>query len=82
MPVLYEHGVIRFREHCAVEEAVELAEKLSQEPMPDLDLSDCYAMHTAVFQLIAAARPRIVGWPEQGPLADLLRKAVAAPSAK
>jgi len=78
MPVRYEEGLIRFEEHCAVEEAVELAEKLSQEPMPDLDLSACAVMHSALFQLIAAARPKILGWPQQRHLADLLRKAVGA----
>ncbi|MBB4196853.1 hypothetical protein CCR94_10155 [Rhodoblastus sphagnicola] len=78
MPVLYEDGVVRFHDHCAVEEAVELAEKLSVEPMPDLDLSECGGMHSALFQLIVAARPKILAWPEHGHLADLLRKALGA----
>jgi hypothetical protein len=80
MPVVYEPGLIRFRDYCAIEEAVELAEKLSEEPMPAVDLSECGVMHSAVFQLIAAARPNITGWPEHGHLAHLLRKALAAQS--
>jgi hypothetical protein len=80
MPIVYEDGIVRFRDHCAIEEAVELAEKLADEPMPELDLSDCGVMHSALFQLIVAARPRISGFPENGHMAQLLRKAVGVAS--
>jgi len=75
MPIQYEEGIVRFVDHCAIEEAVELAERLAVEPMPELDLSECGVMHSALFQLIAAARPKISGWPQEAHLTHLLRKA-------
>lgn len=80
MPLTFGEGEIRFVDHCAVEEAPELAERLAVEPSPRLDLSDCGALHTALFQLILAARPEIAGWPPHAALAQALRRALSRES--
>jgi hypothetical protein len=64
MPIEYKKNRVVFREVVAVEEAETLLEALQKKPSAKVDLSACTHMHTANLQVLMAARPVIVSWPE------------------
>jgi hypothetical protein len=67
MPISYEAGGggdrAVFEGHCAPEEADALLDWLRRTPDPAADLARCDALHTALAQLLLAARVRLVAPP-------------------
>lgn len=64
MPIRYEDGLARFEGACAVDEALPLAEWLEAAQAPRVDLAACAELHTALLQLLLAARPAVAAEPE------------------
>jgi len=64
MPIRYEDGLARFEGACAVDEALPLAEWLEATPGARVDLAGCAELHTALLQLLLAARPGLAAAPE------------------
>jgi len=57
-------GVILLEGDCPLEEAEELLRHLLVDPRPAVDWRACTAAHTAVIQILLAARPMLRGPPE------------------
>jgi hypothetical protein len=64
MTVALAHGIVRLSGHCTAEDA-ELLLKHLADGARRVDLSGCDHLHCAVVQLLMAARPAILGEPEQ-----------------
>lgn len=78
MPIRYLDGETPravFEGHCAPAEADDLLEWLRRTPRPVADLGTCEALHTALAQLLLAARVTLAPPPPDGLLADCLRAA-------
>jgi len=58
-----EDGRILLQGVCPIEEAEALLRCLSEVPGATVDWSECDGAHTAVIQVLLAARPSIVGRP-------------------
>lgn len=69
MPIRYDADLARFKAACTVEDALPLAEWLEATPVPRVDLSACTDLHTALLQLLLAARPTMTAGPEDAFLA-------------
>lgn len=54
-------GTIALSGVCGPEDAESLLQMLLETPSASLDWTACRGLHTAVFQVILAARPRVVG---------------------
>ena len=54
-------GSIILEGQCPVEDAESLLELLQATPSASLDWRRCSHLHTAVFQVILAARPALIG---------------------
>lgn len=68
-----EDGVILLEGACPIEDAEALLRRLSDDPDALVDWSACEQAHTAVVQVLMAARPRFVGSPTE----QFLRRHVA-----
>ncbi|KAA0679966.1 hypothetical protein [Roseomonas genomospecies 6] len=64
MPIRFEDRTARFEGACTVEEAIPLAEWLGAAEDPRLDLGGCTALHTALLQVLLAARIPVAVPPE------------------
>lgn len=69
MPIRYDADLARFEAACTVEDALPLAEWLEATAAPRVDLSACTDLHTALLQLLLAARPTMTAGPEDAFLA-------------
>jgi hypothetical protein len=56
-------GVIRLQGTCSIDEAEALLRRLAEDRTATVDWSGCDQAHTAVIQVLMAARPRLVGLP-------------------
>jgi hypothetical protein len=56
-------GVILLQSPCVLEDAELLLRRLSDDPDARVDWTGCGCVHTAVIQVLMAARPQIVGCP-------------------
>ena len=56
-----DNGVIVLEGRCAVEEAEPLLQMLQATPAAPCDWTRCSHLHTAVLQVILAARPALIG---------------------
>jgi hypothetical protein len=65
-----EDRTIVLEGHCPVEDAETLARLLSLTPAAAVDWRDCDYAHTAVIQILLAARPKMNGPPSGKPLRD------------
>jgi hypothetical protein len=63
---------------CRVEDAEALLGALQAGPGRSVDLSRCAALHTAVFQVLQAARPKLDGMPTDPGLRRWLMPALEA----
>ncbi len=66
MTVRAGDGVVFLEGDCPVEDAEPLLAALLGAPGSVLDLSGCAGMHSAVFQVLLALRPRTRGKPPDG----------------
>ncbi|HEY0836751.1 MAG TPA: hypothetical protein VGE72_22765 [Azospirillum sp.] len=64
MPIRFDASLAYFEGDCTVEEALPLNDWLLAEPSPSVDLTRCTGLHTALFQLLLAARPALAAAPE------------------
>ena len=55
-----EHAVV-LEGHCPVEDAEPLLQLLQSNPTVPLDWRQCQSIHTAVLQVILAAKPKLIG---------------------
>ena len=65
-------GLLALEDNCDVEEAEALLEAVLGGGVEGLDMSRCRRLHTAVLQLILAARVPVVAPPPDPPLAALV----------
>lgn len=79
MPLVHDGDVVRFDGHCEVEEALPFLERLNEPPSLRVALADCATLHTALLQVLAAARPEIVSMPANRMLATLVERLVGEP---
>lgn len=78
MPIRYaDSGPALFSGRCAPEEADALLQWLRETPDPSADLAACDDLHTALLQLLLAARVRIAAPPPDPWLAGVLADAAA-----
>lgn len=63
MPLVFTEAHARFEDVCTVEDALPLLEFLKGSAAPEVDLSACTYLHTALLQLLLAARPRMAAPP-------------------
>ncbi|UAK24281.1 hypothetical protein [Sphingomonas nostoxanthinifaciens] len=64
MSIRVEGDVIRLEGRCRLEEAEPLLGALLASARPEVDLTDCTAIHTAVVQILLACRPSVRGRPD------------------
>lgn len=69
MPIRFDETTSWLEEVCAVEEAEPLLAWLQGGPDRRVDLGRCSHLHTAVLQVLLAARPVLAAPPEDGFLA-------------
>jgi hypothetical protein len=63
-------GVILLKGTCALDDAEPLLRSLADNPHALIDWTGCDHIHTAVVQVLMAAKPRIVGSPTHSFLRD------------
>lgn len=73
-----ESGLLSLEGNCDVEEAEPLLEAFLGGGVEGLDLSRCHRLHTALLQLILAARVPVVSPPPEPTVAALLHSALEA----
>ncbi len=66
---LADDGVIHLEGACPIEEAEPLLRLLAGQPAAAIDWRRCDHVHSAIIQLLLAARPRLIGPPADGFLA-------------
>ena len=64
MPIVYGGDTAQFLEVCVVDEALDLLEWLRGQPHAKIDLESCTHLHSSLFQLILATRPKMVCPPD------------------
>jgi hypothetical protein len=69
MALVFIGTAARFEDVCTVEDALPLLEFLKSGDAPEVDLSACTWLHTALLQLLLTARPRLIGLPVDPALA-------------
>jgi len=77
MTIDYTDDTALLSDIVTVEEAEGLLAWLTAHPQGGVDLSRCRHLHTANLQVVMAARPRIVAWPEEPNLAQWLYNTLA-----
>lgn len=76
MAIVYEKKKAIFAEQVSVEEAEGLLEWLRANPKAKLDLAACTHLHTAILQVLMAAKPHISVWPKDAGLALWIKGAI------
>ena len=79
MPLRAGGETLCLEAECGVEEALALLEQLAVPQPPGVDLRACTHLHTALLQVLAACRPRVVAPPEDAFLARWLMPLLEAP---
>ncbi|WP_448204674.1 hypothetical protein [Azospirillum sp. sgz302134] len=64
MPIRFEDRTARFDGPCTVDEAIPLAEWLEATHGARVDLGRCTGLHTALLQVLMAARVSVAAEPE------------------
>ncbi len=76
MTTVYKESTVVLSEVVSVEEAEDLLEWLHAHPKGMVDLYDCVHLHTAVLQVLMAARPSIASWPKDAAFGAWLKAAL------
>ena len=82
MPFNFAKNTATAGESCTVEDALPLLEFLIANRGAKVDLGPCANLHTAVRQVLLAARPKIAALPQEAFLARWLSQALAPPVKK
>lgn len=64
MPIEFKKKVAEFRDVVSVDEAEALLEWLQKRPSAKIDLAACTHLHPANLQVLMAAKPAVIAWPE------------------
>ena len=78
MSIVFRNQRARLEGHCSVEEAESLHAWMLEQTAPEVDLSACEHLHTAVLQTLLVARPSLVVLPADGFLGEHLGPLLAA----
>lgn len=70
MPLRIARTTVHFEGHCTVEEALDLQAFFGRVKMPKVVLTQCAGLHTALLQVLAAARPASIAPPSDPALAQ------------
>lgn len=73
MAIEYQKKRVRLIDYVTVEEADGLLAWLQNHPKGGVDLRACAHLHAANLQVLMAARPAILAWPDDVALAGWLR---------
>lgn len=73
-------GFIELTGTCPSADAEPLLQLLLASPRATVDWRDCRGAHTAVIQVLMAARPRLLGPPADARLAEWVAPAMTAPA--
>ena len=76
MPFKFAKTTVTAEESCTVEDALPLLEFLQAHRGARVDLGACTHLHTAVLQVLLAARPKITTFPREAFLARWLLPAL------
>jgi len=82
MPFQFAKNTVTAGESCTVEDALPLLEFLQSHRGAKVDLGPCTHLHTAVLQVLLAAKPKIAGLPKEAFLARWLAQALGPPVRK
>jgi hypothetical protein len=74
---LTANGAIELRERCTMDEAETLHSLLTRNPGAVVDWRACTYAHTAVIQVLVAARPKLIGPPAGAFLRSFVEAAIA-----
>lgn len=77
MPIQFSAGHVALIGVCQVEEADRLRIWLSEQPGAPVSLGGLTHAHTAIVQVLMAARPRVLDWPADTGLAEDLAAVLA-----
>ena len=78
MPIEFKRGKAMLQNVVGVEEAEALLEWLQKKPSAKVDLAACRHLHTAILQVLMAARPGVSGWPRDPDLRAWLESSLRA----
>ena len=79
MPLRIDGEALHLEAECGVEEALALLEQLAVAQPPAVDLRACTHLHTALVQVLAACRPRVLTLPDDAFLARWLMPLLPEP---
>jgi hypothetical protein len=79
MPLRFEDDSVHFDGHCVVDEALPLLEFLKEAQSPEIELASCDSMHTSLFLVLFALRPKILSLPSETQLGHLVRGLARGP---
>jgi hypothetical protein len=79
MPLIFTAAEVRFEDECTVEDAQPLLEFLNGGESREADLSACTYLHTALLQLLLAARPTMTAPPSDPNLARWVAPLLSGP---
>jgi hypothetical protein len=75
---LSAEGAIELEGTCSSDDAEPLVQHLLATPNPTVDWRGCEAAHTAVIQVLMAARPKLLGPPAEALLEKWVQPLLAA----
>lgn len=76
MAIAYDKKKAQFADFVSVEEAEGLLQWLQSNPKGKLNLAACTHLHAANLQVLMAAKPNIVAWPEDDGFARWIQGAL------
>ena len=82
MPFKFAKNTATAEESCTVEDAMPLLEFLTSHRAARVDLSACANLHTAVLQVLLAAKPKIAAPSREAFLSRWLSQPLGAPAKK
>ena len=82
MPFTFAKNAVTATGSCTVEDAMPLLEFLQTHPHAKVNLGPCGHLHTAILQVLLAARPQITRLPEDALLAGWLTQVLGTPTKK
>ncbi|CAK0766626.1 conserved hypothetical protein [Gammaproteobacteria bacterium] len=78
MPIQFRRNLVVLDDLCTVEEAEGLLQWLQNHTKAKLNLKDCKHLHTAILQVLMAARTPVATWPDDVDLARWLKIVLSA----
>jgi hypothetical protein len=80
MPLFFDAPRVHFDGYCEMQNAPALWRFLNTTPGAEVDLECCEGMHAALFQVLAALRPRVVAPPIDPRLGSLIEEVTGSAS--